>query len=114
MFKKGQRHTEDPLVDNSEGMPPASLTHASQSSAQAAGGGRGADGEPSAADNHGGASIHPRLQAVIVVGRYHGIELDATDYKNIDGAPVPSAASLSAWVQSAGLWSRAVRLRWRN
>jgi ATP-binding cassette subfamily B protein len=49
-----------------------------------------------------------------VVGRYHGLELDATDYKNIDGAPVPSAASLSAWVQSAGLWSRAVRLRWRN
>ncbi len=101
-------------MDNSEGMPPASLTHASQSNAQAAGGGRGADGEPSAADNHGGASIHPRLQAVIVVGRYHGLELDATDYKNIDGAPVPSAASLSAWVQSAGLWSRAVRLRWRN
>ena len=105
---------KDLLVDNSDGMPPVSLTHAPHSSAEAAGGGLGGDGTASATDNHGGASLHPRLQAVIVVGRYHGLELDPSDYKNRDGSPVPSAASLSAWVQEAGLWSRAVRLRWRN
>jgi len=101
-------------VDISEGMPPVPLTHASQSGAQAAGGGRGADGAPLEADNHGGAALHPRLQAVIVVGRHHGFELDPTDYKSLDQSSVPSAQSLSAWVQNAGLWSRAVRLRWRN
>jgi len=101
-------------VDISEGMPPVPLTHASQSGAQADGGGRGADGAPLEADNHGGAALHPRLQAVIVVGRHHGFELDPTDYKSLDQSSVPSAQSLSAWVQNAGLWSRAVRLRWRN
>jgi ATP-binding cassette, subfamily B, bacterial HlyB/CyaB len=101
-------------VDISEGMPPVPLTHASQSGAQAAGGGRGASGAPSEADNPGGAALHPRLQAVIVVGRHHGYELDPTEYKSLDQSPVPSAQSLSAWVQNAGLWSRAVRLRWSN
>ena len=110
----GERHREDLLVDNSDGMPPTPLTRAPQASAEAAGGGRGADGAPSATDNHGGASLHPRLQAVIVVGRYHGMELDPAEYKNLDGATTPSAPSLSAWMQSAGLWSRAIRLRWRN
>ena len=78
---------KDPLVDISDGMPPVSLTHAPHSSAEAAGGGRGADGAPSATDNHDGASLHPRLQAVIVVGRYHGLELDPADYKNRDESP---------------------------
>jgi ATP-binding cassette, subfamily B, bacterial HlyB/CyaB len=101
-------------VDISDGMPPASLTHAPHASAQADGGGRGTAGAPSAVDDHGGSSLHPRLQAVIVVGRYHGVEFDPSDYKSLDEASAPSAQSLSAWVQNAGLWSRAVRLRWRN
>jgi subfamily B ATP-binding cassette protein HlyB/CyaB len=101
-------------VDLSDGIPPASPTDASHAGAQADGGGRGAAGAPSAVDNHGGSSLHPRLQAVIVVGRYHGIELDPGDYKSLDEASAPSAQSLSAWVQNAGLWSRSVRLRWRN
>ncbi len=101
-------------MDISDGMPPASLTHAPHASAQADGGGRGTAGAPSAVDNHGGSSLHPRLQAVIVVGRYHGVEFDPSDYKSLDEASAPSAQSLSAWVQNAGLWSRAVRLRWRN
>ena len=101
-------------MDISDGMPPASLTNARHASAQADGGGRGADGSPSATDSHDGSSLHPRLQAVIAVGRYHGLELDPSDYKSLDASAVPSAQSLSAWVQNAGLWSRAVRLRWRN
>jgi ATP-binding cassette subfamily B protein len=101
-------------VDISGGIPPDPLTQAPQSGTQAGGGGRGADGTPSVGSSHGGASLHPRLQAVIAVGRFYGLELDPSDYKNIDGNPVPSAPSLSAWVQAAGLWSRAVRLRWRN
>ncbi|HET6236319.1 MAG TPA: hypothetical protein VFE41_15375, partial [Acetobacteraceae bacterium] len=94
-------------MDISDGMPPASLTHAPHASAQADGGGRGTAGAPSAVDNHGGSSLHPRLQAVIVVGRYHGVEFDPSDYKSLDEASAPSAQSLSAWVQNAGLWSRA-------
>ncbi len=105
---------KDLLVDNSDGIPPVSLTHAPHSSTEASGGGRDGDGAPSATDHHGGASLHPRLQAVIAVGRYYGFELDPADYKNRDESPIPSAASLSSWVQEAGLWSRALRMRWRN
>jgi ATP-binding cassette subfamily B protein len=57
--------------------------------------------------------IHPRVLAMIVAGRYHGLELDPTEFRLVPGE-APSAASLSSWAQNAGLWSRAVRLRWRH
>jgi ATP-binding cassette subfamily B protein len=65
----------------------------------------GARGEP---------PIHPRLLAVILAGRYHGIELDPNEYRGTVGEKLPSAASLSTWAQNSGMWSRAVRLRWRH
>ncbi len=58
--------------------------------------------------------MHSRLLAMILAGRYHGMELDPDEYRSPVGETVPSAASLSAWAQNSGLWSRAVRLRWRH
>jgi ATP-binding cassette, subfamily B, bacterial HlyB/CyaB len=76
------------------------------------GGGIGVSGatDPGA----GGPSIHPRLQAVVLAGRYHGIELDPGEFRGMAGEKQPSAAALSTWAQGAGMWARAVRLRWRH
>jgi hypothetical protein len=62
----------------------------------------------------GGDEIHPRLEAVMNAARFHGMELDPRDFALIHGEQVPSAAALSAWLQNAGMWARAVRLRWRQ
>src|SRR5439155_9810718 len=57
--------------------------------------------------------IHPRLQAMIQAARYQGIELDVNEFRHT--APeAPSAAALSLWAQNAGMWSRAVRIRFRH
>ena len=58
--------------------------------------------------------LHPRLQAAVMAARYFGMELDPADFRNIERGTVPSAASLSAWANDAGMWSRALRLRWRH
>jgi ATP-binding cassette, subfamily B, bacterial HlyB/CyaB len=85
-------------------------------------------GPQSVADTGGGADIgapvhlgvaeeppiHPRLLAMIVAGRYHGQELDPNQFRGTPGDASPDAASLSTWAQNAGMWSRAVRLRWRH
>jgi ATP-binding cassette subfamily B protein len=59
-------------------------------------------------------AIHPALRATIEAGRHHGVELDPNEYRQPPGQNAPSAAALSQWVQNAGVWSRAVRLRWRD
>ena len=41
--------------------------------------------------------VHPRLQAMIMAGRYHGMELDPAECPMSGTEGVPSAASLSAW-----------------
>jgi ATP-binding cassette, subfamily B, bacterial HlyB/CyaB len=58
--------------------------------------------------------IHSRLQAMIQAARYQGVELDANEFRQTPGEAVPSAAALSLWAQNAGMWSRAVRIRWRH
>ncbi|HEY1941451.1 MAG TPA: peptidase domain-containing ABC transporter [Roseiarcus sp.] len=60
------------------------------------------------------AATHPRLLAMIKAGRYQGVELDPHDYAQAPGEATPSAAALSLWAQSAGMWSQAVRLHWRQ
>ena len=60
------------------------------------------------------ATLHPRLQAMIEVGRYHGVELDPADFRKEASETAPTAAALSQWAQGAGMWSRAVRIRWRH
>ena len=59
-------------------------------------------------------ALNPRIRAVIMAGRYYGMELDPGEFRNVEGAAVPTAASLSAWAQGAGMWSRAVRLNFRH
>jgi subfamily B ATP-binding cassette protein HlyB/CyaB len=59
-------------------------------------------------------TVHPRLQAMIIAGRYHGMELDPNEFRGTAGDKSPSARSLSSWAQGAGMWARAVRLRWRH
>src|ERR1700737_2322851 len=63
-----------------------------------------------------GDVIHPRVQAVMVAARFHGMELDPSEVVSRGAPGTPSAASLSEWAQSAGMWARAVRLRlrWRQ
>ncbi len=58
--------------------------------------------------------VHPRLLAMISAGRYHGVELAPNEFRGNLGDQAPSAASLSTWAQNAGMWARAVRLRWRH
>jgi len=60
------------------------------------------------------AEMHPRLQAVINAARFHGMALDPLEFPRIRGEQMPSAAALSAWLQNAGMWARAVRLRWHH
>jgi ATP-binding cassette subfamily B protein len=58
--------------------------------------------------------MHPRLQAMMQAARYQGIELDPNQFRQPAGEKGLSAAALSQWAQNSGLWSRAVRLRWRH
>jgi hypothetical protein len=60
------------------------------------------------------APVSPRLQAMILAARYQGVELDPEEYTPTVGETVPSPAGLSLWAQDAGMWSRAVRMRWRQ
>jgi subfamily B ATP-binding cassette protein HlyB/CyaB len=60
------------------------------------------------------APLHSRLQATIQAARHHGTELDPNEFRATPGETVPSAAELSQWAQNAGLWARAVRIRWRH
>ena len=61
-----------------------------------------------------GSRLGPRLRAMVQAARYHGIELDANDFRPSPGEAVPSPTALSLWAQNCGLWARAVRLRWRH
>lgn len=58
--------------------------------------------------------LHPRLLAMMSAARYHGMELDPSEFRGTPGDTSPSASSLSKWAANSGLWSRAVRLRWRH
>jgi ATP-binding cassette subfamily B protein len=58
--------------------------------------------------------VNARIQAVIIAARFYGIELDPGEFRAEPGEKTPGAAALSAWAQGAGMWARAVRLRWRQ
>jgi subfamily B ATP-binding cassette protein HlyB/CyaB len=70
--------------------------------------------DPGSGRQTGGDVIHPRVQALMVAARFHGMELDPSEVVSTGAQDIPSAASLSEWAQSAGMWARAVRLRWRH
>jgi ATP-binding cassette subfamily B protein len=77
-------------------------------------GGGGATNIGDAASAAGGGAVDQRLLAVIIAARFHGTELDPNEFRLGAGESEPTAASLSKWAQDAGMWSRAVRLRWRH
>ena len=52
--------------------------------------------------------IHPRLQAMMLAARYHGMELNPAEFPRSPGEEAPAAAALSQWAHHAGAWSRAV------
>ena len=58
--------------------------------------------------------IAPRLKAMLRVARYHGVELDPSEFRVASASPVPNAADLSQWAQNGGMWSRALRIRWSH
>jgi len=66
------------------------------------------------ADGGVGHKLPARLQAMIQAARYQGIELDPNEFRQAPGEKFPSAAALSQWAQDAGMWSRAVRIRWHH
>ncbi|MFL5255146.1 MAG: peptidase domain-containing ABC transporter [Rhodopila sp.] len=68
----------------------------------------------SAGEGVGGGPIHPRLLAMMMAGRYYGLELDPAEFRLGDGETVPTAAALSKWAQNASMWARALRLRWKH
>ncbi len=78
------------------------------------GSGGGSTGIGTSSAAAGGSAMDPRLQAVIMAARFHGIELDPNEFRLGTGETQPSAASLSQWAQNAGMWARAVRMRWRH
>lgn len=77
------------------------------------GGGAGA-GMSTGSEGGRDAPIHPRLLAIMSAARYYGLELDPQEFRLGPDETTPSAAALSTWAQGAGMWSRALRLRWRH
>jgi ATP-binding cassette subfamily B protein len=96
------------------GPPGQGLQSATTDVAAQAGSGGANIGTPSELGGREQAPLHPRVQAMIIAGRYHGMELDPHEFRGTVGDKIPSAAALSAWATSGGMWSRGVRLRWRH
>ena len=51
---------------------------------------------------------------MMMSARYFGLDLDPSEFRMGPGDTMPTAAALSAWAQNTGMWSRALRLRWRH
>jgi ATP-binding cassette, subfamily B, bacterial HlyB/CyaB len=70
--------------------------------------------EPDEDKTRGQVPVHPRLGAMLQAAQYHGVELDLNEIRHAPGEAALSAAALSVWAGNAGIWSRAVRIRWRH
>ena len=99
-------HTPGPFGDSRT--PPA-VTQASTE-----GGGTSGTGHPGTGQGSNRGPIHPRLLAMMMAARYYGLELEPGDFRLGSGDTMPTAAALSSWAQATGMWSRALRLRWRH
>ena len=51
---------------------------------------------------------------MMMAARYYGLELDPGEFRLAPDETLPTAAALSSWAQTTGMWSRALRLRWRH
>src|SRR3954452_16566754 len=61
----------------------------------------------------GGVAIQVRVMAISAAARFHGAELDGRELRVPENEP-PSPAALTEWLQSSGLWAKAVKLSWRQ
>ena len=61
-----------------------------------------------------GQGADTRLLAVVAAARYHGVDLNAADYRPAVGEQQPSPASLVDWAREQGLHAKADRLRWKS
>jgi len=84
------------------------------SQAGAGGGGTMDAGMSAATEGTGRGPIHPRLLAMMMASRYYGMELDPAEFRLGQNETSPTAAALSLWATNTGMWSRALRLRWRH
>ncbi len=102
-------------MDISDGHTPGAFgTSRSPAAVLPAGGGGSGAGMSAAREGTGRGPIHPRLVAMMMASRYYGLELDPGDFRIGQNETLPSPAALSAWAQAGGMWSRALRLRWRH
>ncbi len=102
------------ITDGTTAAPPGQDRQSAPPLVAAAGGSGSDAGTPNDSGNPREIPIHPRLLAMIMAGRYHGVELDPGEFRLPVRETEPSAAALSTWAQNSGMWSRAVRLRWRH
>jgi len=56
--------------------------------------------------------IHPRLLAVVIAARYHGVELDPFDFSY--SGDMPTGAGLATWLGENGMWVRQINLSWQD
>ena len=54
-----------------------------------------------------------RLRAVVAAARFHGVDLDMSEFRGPAGEPYPSPASLVNWLREQGMIARGMRLNWR-
>jgi ATP-binding cassette, subfamily B, bacterial HlyB/CyaB len=74
----------------------------------------GVENQPNAATHSDRTSPDRRLEAIVSAARFYGLQLSAADFRSGHVETNASAAALSAWLRESGLWSRAVRLPWRQ
>src|SRR5262249_48453592 len=112
---RGQVFSKGSLVDISDGHTPGQSWLGRQAPAPVADPAMSRDDD--AANLAGGprtAPLHPRLLAMMMAARYFGLELDPAEFRLGPGETAPGASALSEWAKNAGMWSRALRLRWRH
>jgi len=102
------------LVDIADGHTPGPFGDSRSPLAARQSGGDGGAGDGVSTPGPDRGPIHPRLLAMMMAARYYGLDLDPIDFHLGVGDTMPSPAALSAWAQQAGMWSRALRLKWRN
>ena len=100
-------------MDISDGHIPGSFGD-HRTPATHSGGGSSGSGVSAGGQSGNRGPIHPRLLAIMMAARYYGLELDPGDFRLAPAETSPTAAALSSWAQGAGMWSRALRLRWRH
>lgn len=57
-------------------------------------------------------TLQLRVKAVLLVARYHGVELDPDGLRVDSTVAPPTASDLARWLEDSGIWVRAARMNW--